>query len=408
MFEPTNRGFEDLFGKHISDGTTSAINIPSSNEYNPERFRLEVDGTPVQPEYGSVSQYNHTGRRHELKPNAGETVFLRSAERPRYAVQYELAVSLAFKANKTNLSGDDRIRCGHFDGNDGWCMEFNSGHSGKVADLVTLNAGSIVERKQDVPTYVALDVLRRSLIRTAWYDVSRNKWNVSYALNGYQINREMGRTGNRGQDGPSTPNLPVGFEVRADSGTSDLVLEAGSFAVITYGPPASVNRTKEISLDANIGTTGDWVPLYAFRVDPSRTDINVQVVATHILQWAGSAKVEIQAQSFASQNVTFTGSDSWSTPGNWSPSNNVMQLRTDVDQIVDGSGSSQDTTSDPGGFQLNYDVLGSQNNFFSEQKSVGSNFREKANITEDRVVVVIARGAETGDIETYHQFAQDF
>ena len=113
----------DLFGKGISDITTSRLNIPSAYEYNPERLRLEVDGQVVQPEYDSVPQYNHTGKVHELIPqSAGETVALQSAERPSYVVQYESAASFAFAASKKagDLVGDDRIRVGRHDGGEGW------------------------------------------------------------------------------------------------------------------------------------------------------------------------------------------------------------------------------------------------------------------------------------------------
>lgn len=121
----------------------------------------------VQPEYNSVSQYEHTGKVHRLKPNAGETVLFRSAERPSYVVQYESAYSLAFSANKkaSGLSGDDRIRVGRFCDGDGWAIEFNSGHSDNRSDLIILRGGSVVRRKTGVEVREALDLFTRILGR---------------------------------------------------------------------------------------------------------------------------------------------------------------------------------------------------------------------------------------------------
>lgn len=401
----------DLFGKGISDITTSRLNIPSAYEYNPERLRLEVDGQVVQPEYDSVPQYNHAGKVHELIPqSAGETVALQSAERPSYVVQYESAASFAFAASKKagDLVGDDRIRVGRHDGGEGWAMEFNSSHSDNECDLIILRGGSVTSRTTGVNVREALDLFTRILGRGAWYDVSRHKWEISVAIQGEQVNSQIGRHGMAG-NGPNTPNLPVRFEVRADE-AEGLTLDAGSMGMVVYGPSPDFSRGKELTRQYSIGQTGDFEPLAAFRADPDRSTINFHSVRCQILEFTGSGLIESFVQSFSVDKVGFADTDSWGVPPEWSETNNMMEYRNDPNSIPDNTGAPSATVSDPGGFQLDYFAFkAGQGN--DPNTALSGVSEEKKNVTEDRIAVVMGRvedGGSTGDVMVYTKWAQDW
>ena len=398
----------DVFGQDFVKNVASQINLASSNPYNPERWRLSVDGSRAFPQYDAVAQYSHDGKRHRLEPGAGETVRLRTAERPKYVVEFESAATMSWAANKdaSDLTGDDRIRVGRFDGSDGWAMEFNSGHSEKECDLLVLREGSVVRRKIDVYIPATLSEFIRVLQKGAWYDATRHQWDISLVRRERQLNREVGTVGMAGE-GPTTPNLPIMYEVRADSSTSDLVLKAGSVSLVQYGRPPNFVRVKEHTFQSSLSVAGDFEPLYAIRKAPSYRDVEAEIVRTQILKYGTSELFEVAVQAFRSSKVSFDGTDSWGVPPEWSEENNILETRSDVDQIADQDGNLTATPSNPGGYQLGYHSsigdLGSDKGQPSESQT------EKAFLHEDDVAVVLGRVVSSGaasDATIYTKWSQ--
>jgi len=385
----------DVFGQQVVKNVSSQINLASSNPYNAERWRLSVDGTTAFPQYDAVDQYNHDGKRHRLEPAAGETVRLRTAERPKYVVEFESAATMSWAANKnaTALTGDDRIRVGRFDGDDGWAMEFNAGHSEEECDLLVLRGGSVVRRKIDRYIPATLSDFIRILQKGAWYDATRHEWDISLVQQERQVNAEVGTVGMAGE-GPTTPNLPIMYEVRADSLTSDLVLKAGSVSLAQYGRPSNFVRVKEHTFQSSLSTAGDFEPLYAFRKDPSYRDVEAEIVRAQILKYGTSELFEVAVQAFRSSKVSFDGTGSWGPPPKWSSRNNILETRSDVDQVADQDGNLVAAPSNPGGYQLGYHSslgdLGSDKGQASESKA------EKAFLHEDDVAVVLGKVVSSG------------
>ena len=399
----------DVFGQQFVKNVSSQINLASSNPYNPERWRLSVDGSPAFPQYGAVSQYNHTGKRHELKPGAGETVRLRTAERPKYVVEFESAATMSWAANKnaSGLTGDDRIRVGRFDGSDGWAMEFNSGHSKNQCDLLVLRGGSVVRRRTGAYVPATLSEFVRILQKGAWYDATRQQWDISVVTGEEQVNSTIGKVGMAG-NGPTTPNLPIMYEVRADSSTSDLILEAGSVSLAQYGRPSNFVRVKEHTIQQGLSVSGDFEPLYAFRKDPSRQDVEAEIVRTQILDYGTGDLFEVVVQAFRSSKVSFDGTGSWDVPPEWSGKNNILETRSDVDQIADQGGTLSATPSNPGGYQLGYhSTIGGLGNDTGQGASESK--EEKAFLHEDDVAVVLGKVVSSGtasDATIYTKWSQ--
>jgi hypothetical protein len=398
----------DVFGQQVVKNVSSQINIASSNPYNAERWRLSVDGTTAFPQYDAVPQYNHDGKRHRLEPGAGETVRLRTAERPKYVVEFESAATMSWAANKdaSGLTGDDRIRIGRFDGSDGWAMEFNAGHSEEECDLLVMRGGSVVRRKIDRYIPATLSDFIRILQKGAWYDATRHEWDISLVRRERQVNAEVGTVGMAGE-GPTTPNLPIMYEVRADSLTSDLVLKAGSVSLAQYGRPSNIVRVKEHAFQSTLSTAGDFEPLYAIRKAPSYRDVEAQILRTEILKYGTDELFEVAVQAFRSSKVSFDGTGSWGVPPEWSSRNNILETRSDVDQIADQDGNLAVTPSNPGGYQLGYHTslgdLGSDKGQPSESQT------EKAFLHEDDVAIVLGRVVSSGspsDATIYTKWSQ--
>jgi len=197
------------------------------------------------------------------------------------------------------------------------------------------------------------------------------------------------------------------YEVRADSSTSDLVLKAGSVSLAQYGQPSNFVRVKEHTFQGSVSTAGDFEPLYAIRKASSYRDVEAQLLRTQILKYGTDELFEVVVQAFRSSKVSFDGTGSWGVPPEWSSANNILETRSDVDQIAGQDGTLAATPQNPGGYQLGYHSslgdLGSDKGQPSESQT------EKAFLHEDDVAVVLGRVVSTGspsDTTIYVKWSQ--
>lgn len=405
-------GSTDVFEKLIADSTTNNSNLASHYPYSPERWRLfkgdTSSGNRLFPEYNSVSEYNHAGDVHELKPAAGETIIFESAVKYSYTVAYELAVSFAVRINQSLQSGD-HVRFGYYDGTDGWFFEVNDTHGSNEADFVTLRSGSEKQRKTiKLQKQVFGESLVRFEILTAWYNISRQLLKQSYSENGYQENPVVGRASIDDGKGPEIGNLNLRYEVKAGSSTSNLVLEAGSAALITRGNEIDNTRSKSKLFQDDFAAADTWVPLRAFREEPDKDIVNSQLLSLKVLSFDSNDTIEIAALSFDETNVTFTGTDSWDTPDIWSGQNNALQTRSDVSQVADQNGTLVADALDPGGFQVGQAVLSPTDGKQFKKGVIETEVGVKRNIPDGDIIVIMAKSTGVGTVGYVANFEQDW
>lgn len=155
---PHEAALTDLFGKPIADGTKSEANIASHFPYNPERWRL-YSGSATEanriflrynPNEGSYDQQRLNGNGewdvHTLKPDAGETLIMETAERFNYVVGYEAYITHALSISQALKSGD-RLRCGPYDGSDGYGVEFRPELGEEKAEMFIMRDGDKVQEQ---------------------------------------------------------------------------------------------------------------------------------------------------------------------------------------------------------------------------------------------------------------------
>jgi hypothetical protein len=400
--------------RNLTVPRTNVLDIASHYPYSPVRWRIFVDGNRVFPEYNTVSQYNHASDVHELTPNAGETVAFETTERPRYVVAYELAVTFAFNLNKAggDLQGDDRLRVGPYDGTDGWFLEHNPTHKADRADFVELDNGTETYRETDVDVLVPLTRFARMKLQTGWYKITRQNWERSYSSDGHQINDTVLNVSSDDNNGPQTGNLPVRFEIRADAATTDLQLDAGSVAQVNLGQTVPLTRDKKTFDTVDVDTADTWQPTIAYRVDPDREIVNVQVEDFTIRELGTGDDAFALLQSFAPENVADANGDplqdaNFDTPNEQTGANSVLEFNPNVDQVVDSTGTLQTTMADPGGIQLQASALyvnGGQN----ETGEVGPGAKVKRQLTDRDYGVVMVKSGSTGPISYDLQTEQDW
>ena len=398
----------DAFGSQIAQGTTTDAEIASHYIYNPERWRVFVDGTRQFIQYGDVDQYTHNNSEHEIQPNAGETVVFETAERFRYTVQFELAATWAAAINQ-ELQDGDRLRIGLFDDSDGWFIEHNDTHGVQEADLVVRSGGSESQRLENQDIHAPITTLARFLLETGWYRVTRQRWERSYPRDGEQKNPEIGTTGDTSVDGPEVGNFPLRYEVTAGSGTSNLTLRAGSTALVTYGDQSGRFREKTHSFEYSISSTDTWVPISALRIDPEREITSVQLQNTDIVAFSGSGDVRVMPIAV---DPTKTDAGSWQTPIEHSDRNSVIEIagtRTtpDVTTFPDNTGTVGTSADNPGGYQLGYGSWYTSGTGSKSSVSSGATTR-KREVTGGDVCVFLANASTTGDMTVEVISEQDF
>jgi len=401
----------DAFENQIGD-RTNVLDLAAHYPYNPERWRLFADGSRLFPEYESnindLGQYTHTGDTHDLSPAAGETVTLESAERPRYVVAFELAATWAFAVNQS-LTGDDKIQIGAYDGDDGWYLEHRGDHpDDQTGDAVLERNGSEVYRKENVPLHKAVTTFARAKLQTGWYDITRQDWERSHSRRGDQVNERIVKASADDARGSRTGNLPVHFSVTADASTTGLVLEAGSAAQVNLGTTTPLTRTKppkppEDTIDA----AGTWVPLRAYRVDPDRGIVNSQLKELDLLSYSADDTVTVAIAAFPNSKVSFGGGDSWSTPPPLTPASSVIETRGDVSEIVNRSGTSTATTTEPGGFALSSATITPSGEKFKEG-ATGTTSDQKRNLPRDDIAVALGFSNSTGDVLYPNDWEEDW
>lgn len=353
----------DAFENDINS-RTNVLDLPAHYPISPERFTLSVDGSRVFPQYDDVPQYTHDDDRHLLQPAAGETVILESAERPRYVVQFELAATWAFELSQSLTTGD-QLRVGLYDGSDGYYLEQTGSHADDEADFVMERAGSVVYRKTNIPIRAPTTDFARLKLQTGWYNLTRQMWERSYAgpsqrenaPDSTQFNFDITTADMGDNRGPVTGNLPIHFEINADAGTTGLTLEAGSTAQVNLGTTTQFNRTKKFFEEDTLTVTDAWEPLRAFRIDPDRPIISVQLSKVTIGKYEATTDVELLLMAGDPSKVLDANGDpltdaDFSYPEEVSPQNNVIQTTTAVEQFPDNTGTPQTSMTNAGGWQL--------------------------------------------------------
>lgn len=401
----------DVFRNRINERSI-VLDVASHYPISPERWTLRVNGTRQLPQYGSVSQYNHAGDVHELKPSGGDTVVLETAERPRYVVQYEFAATWAAQTNQSLNSGD-KVRVGLYDGTDGWFLEHNGDHADdRTCDLVTLRDGSEKIRKEGVDMDKAITKFARFKLRTGWYALTRQLWERSYSENGEQVNSTIGKTSTDDERGPKVGNLPLRYEVQAAAGTSGLVFEAGSCALVNLGATKALKRTTATLEEDTIGTTGSWVPLRAYRVDPDRDIMAVQTTNLSVGEYSASDDVELLFNSFDPSKVAASGGNQlgdadFVVPEDYTGDNSVVETSSAVAQVAGSGGVVASSVAAPGGFQV---ARGSLFDGAGNQVAGGDNptGQLKRPVYSRDHVVILGKSDTTGDVAYQLRFEEDW
>jgi len=427
----------DAFGKSIRLGTTNEADLAGHYSYSQERYRLFVDGVRQQIQYdGEPTQFTDNVDSFSLLPQSdGEVVTLKTAERYRYVVQYVIQWSLAFQTNQTLNSGDVwAVGFGNPDlenssddtpgpSADGWFVYQNSSDESDEATLAEYRNGTEVDA-----TTVTFEKLPQTWGRIAgetnWYNVGETSLTETFVTSEdgekTQQNPTVGTVGVENGKGPELGNQRIHASVKTGSSSAgSLEFELGSIGIRTFGQVTGILRTKTFDFELDYtGTTGEFEPLFAIRVDPDRPEVSTQLAVLEPLEFSADDDVVVIVQVFDKDNV-LDGSGSalddgdYGTPSVLSETNSVIQTSSAVEEVVDQTGTSQTSMTDPGGYQVGYGSITTSGTDSGGPPGSGVRVSSRARtqkrlIPNGDVAVVMARSGTTGTINGDIQFEQDW
>lgn len=397
----------DAFGKQVAV-TTNEADIAGHYPFNPERWRLLVNGSRGFVQYENVDEYTDIVDAHQLTPQAsGDVVRLETAEKYRYVVQYVIEWSAAFQVNQA-LQPGDAIVLGYGDPDlenstddhpgpaaDGWFLHWHSGLDDKAVRLAEYRSGEAVS-ETTVDTVKSLQDWVRYAAETNWYNVGETEFVETFteAEGSDQRNRKLGKVGPPDGKGPEQANQSICASVKAGDGAGSLTLEVGSVGLRTLGQVGPITRQKTHTFNASISTTNTWVPIHAFRIDPDRDLVNTQIADTDIVEFSGSGDVRVIPIAVDPSKVDASG---WSTPPELSPTNSIVEVAGSVTTIPDQTGTTGGSASNPGGYQLGFSSWHSSGSGSKTSVSSGSATR-KRQLSHGDVCVLIANATASGEV----------
>lgn len=380
--------WQDSFNLQTSHGISNSVDIPSFYDFSPERLRYYKNGTRVR-DRNLAAEPTFTDRNEDwlLEPASGDTLELRTAERPRYVVGVDAIATLA-NYIPSGLATGDTVNLGiaaETTHDNAAYFELNGGSDNRV---VLKRAGSeIASETFEYPEGVDETSPLVYRIDFNWYGVGSYEFKVFYTDAGHEdgeqsVNETVAELSV--SDGKSTEDGNFHIFQEVDATSSNLQVAAGSFGFLTKGDVSPTERTKAARLTGlSYSGTGDYEALAAVRIDPNRANVFTQIAGIEAVPSGGTG--ELLAVVMPQSETDATG---FSTPPAHNPQNSVIEETSSITQFTDQTGTLVTSTANPDGYQAGFFATDSQQTGTSKQRAT-TQARAIRPIYEDDVVVFL-------------------
>jgi len=302
------------FNTHVADSTTSVVSLPSTFNFNSERFELVQEGTVDDTDFtDNEGEYSIS-----VNGNSGDAHEFRAKQRVEYTPNYELLVGLAYYM-ENQLSDGQRliIKFADKSSDNGY---FAVIENDRRYSYIKSNGSKIDEtdwgqrqRTQDVyPKYDNLDETQPQILRKylSWYGDGAKRDTLSFANQKAQMqNKEVSRCANTSSVSTNEINLFMSIRLECTSSTTSNTLNVLSMGAVNRGSESDTNRQKpsiNFNLGGNIGTS--YTPVLALRKRSSKKNVPTELEKMTVLP---TTKMAIIAVAFPSGS---TDASSWDIP----------------------------------------------------------------------------------------------
>lgn len=400
--------WQDAFGKQIADGTRNTIDIPSIYDFNSERLRLFLNGSREEPPDVS-SKFTDGEYSFNLEPAAGDTFSIQTAERPRYIVGYDSSASTAARV-PSGLGSGDTHRLGLRDRQDPEnkiYFEINGDSDNRV--VIEKEGSENASETWTFPDAVDETNPIRYEVKYNAYNVGRYNFNLSFTDsaqgdNGLQQNEDVANLAVDDEYATGDFNHHIFQEL--DVTNSGVELKAGSFGFLVFGNVEETTRTKASRLtDLSYGGSGDYEPLAAARVDPSRGNVYAQFKRVTVFPQSGGG--ELLVSVFEPDETDASG---FSTPVQQNPTNTVIQETESVTEFTDQDGNTVTSATNPNGYQVGFTQFSSVAQQGNQTRTATSQSVEnKRPLYEDDVAVFLYKSPDgASDVNITYLVEQDW
>lgn len=346
----------DSFGNLLARNMRTQLDIASQYQFNPERLRLFLNGNREFVQYGDYNQekFEDSPDTWDMKPGAGDTMHIESAESATYNVGGQMSAAFAFQINHSLQNTGDYIRVGPYTGSDGWYMEHEAEDpNSSVVDIYSVRNGTRTLLQEDVVMPKPVTGFHMYEIEFNWYNVGEQVWKQTYINDeGEQVNQVFARTGLQDVKGPARANVNLWYEVGASGSTSDLEFEAGSVTFKTDAGADQLVREKPQHVEVDVPAVNDvWHPVYAIKLEEG-TPVNAVLKNLQITDYSNDAEVAVQVVSVSPSK---TDAANFSIPSYHHKRNSVLRDTFDVSTVPNRTGVEVDPGStgfESGGFTL--------------------------------------------------------
>jgi len=342
---------QDNFGVQVANGTRNIIDISSGYTFSPERLRYVENGTRTDPDDSAKI----TDREPDflLEPAQGDTLRMRTAERPRYIVGFDGVPSLKAQVEST-LGAGDTVKIGTSDSQTPENAAYFEINGDSPNRLVVVKGGTEqISETFNFPGNIDETNPIRYEIKYNWYGVGPFEFNITYTDNsqnvgGKTINDTLGELVSDTDITLNDPNMGLFHEI--DASTTGQQLSVGSYGYLVRGDVSATQRTKVSRLTGlSYGGSGDYEPIAAMRIDPDRGNVFTQINTVEVVPDATEGEVLAMVVRQGD-----TDASNFSTPIQHSPNNSVVEETTDVTTFPDQGGTVVTSAANPNGYQVGF------------------------------------------------------
>lgn len=395
----------------------------SDHKFSPNRLNLfEASGTGFTRQfvqYGETSGFRDEDDVWILSPPQGEYKKVETASSISYTPAFTMKPSVAFKLNRSLQTGD-KVTVGFGDADlnndmanaDGWILEFVPSLNDNEAYFSIYRNGNVVSNggtKTVVSFENSITSWGRIAIEFSWYGVGNAKLEESYTQNGKFINKLVDKVSVDGSRSASSGSRRLQISV-FNNNTDSLEVETGTVGLSEIGKERQqIQRNFIFQETVSLGSLAKntWAPIRAFRTNKNNGGVEVFTDKIEPISYGGN-NIKLLIQGIDKSNITFDGTDSWSSLPLIPSSSSYVETRSDVNQFVDDSKSLVSDTTTPGGYQLNFGQLVAQGaqNVALKGGSIQSDTRTRLN--ERDVALLLAFVSSQNTLSYQYKFTENW
>jgi hypothetical protein len=398
-------GWTDAFGDQVAKGQRNSLDLPAFYSFSEERYRFLENGTRIRTPDADSTRFTDQDEQFLIEPQAGDTLAFTTAEKPRYIVGNDAAVSWSFRFLTGLQDADDTLAL--FLG-DAFEIKYDG------TDTVTLRAidDGVTQREQTKQLPNDAGAPTRPELTFNWYAVGRAELVIDYTEESEQVTSDAVRVTVDDDWLSGDPTGRMGF--RLDVASSGVQLEAGSMAFIPQTDTAPTSRPKPhvfSSTELNgIPATGYGV-LGALRIDPDRDNVFVTLTSAEVTaEESVDVEVTLKAVPEGDTDADFLDPDGDGTdegpayPRSNSPQNSVIQWTPNVSTFPTRT-YTVDGTQIPNGRSVGAATEGAAG-VGSGVTKTGRSFRRKRPVYADDVVLIMGHTPDADTAATVDVFLE--